>query len=83
MHLRIAGMLYSAGYLLCGRYFLKLGSKHSFMNKAKIPALFLCGGDKFTRQGNKMCSVCVIHALEKNEWRRKIRNIGNVNIRLL
>lgn len=53
------------------------------MNKTKIPALFLYGGDKFTRQGNKMCGVFLIYALEKNEWRRKIRNIGDVNIRLL
>lgn len=53
------------------------------MNKAKIPALFLCGRDKFTRQGNKMYSVFMIHALEKNEWRRKIRNMGDVNIRVL
>lgn len=55
---------------------LFLGSKHIVMNKTKITALFLHGADKVTRQLNEMYSVLVICVLEKNEWRRKIRNIG-------
>lgn len=62
---------------------LFLGSEHTFINKTKIPILFLHGGDKITRQLNEMCSVIVICTLEKNEWRRKTRYIELVNIRLL